>query len=272
MQRYVFFVNYNDKIGQLVLTTIISPAKKLDYETVDQELVSSEPTLLDHSKILIADLRKLSPQKVSSLMGLSDKLGALNYERFQEWQLPFTKNNAKQAIMAFKGDVYQGLDAASLSNDDLAWAQENLRILSGLYGILKPLDLMQAYRLEMGTKLKTERGKDLYEFWGSSITDELNHTFKSSDSILLNLASNEYFRSINQAKINARIITPVFMDYKNDKYKIISFFAKKARGLMTRFVIKNRITDANQIKDFSEAGYKFNKAMSTEEKPVFCRN
>ena len=157
-------------------------------------------------------------------------------------------------------------------NQDLEWAQENLRILSGLYGLLRPLDLMQAYRLEMGTKLSTQQGKDLYEFWGSTITDELNKNFKSANGILLNLASNEYFKSINKSKINARIITPVFMDYKNDKYKIISFFAKKARGLMTRFVIRNRITDAGQIKDFSEAGYKFNEAMSTEEKPVFCRD
>ena len=255
-----------------MLAMIISPAKKLDYEIIDQKLSSSEPTLLNHSASLIGDLRKLSPHEVSSLMGLSDKLGALNYGRFQEWQLHLTKNNAKQAIMAFKGDVYQGLDPASLSKEDLAWAQDNLRILSGLYGILKPLDLMQAYRLEMGTKLKTERGKDLYEFWGSTITDELNKIFNSSNGILLNLASNEYFKSISESKINARVITPAFMDYKNDKYKIISFFAKKARGFMTRFVIKNRITDANQIKDFTEAGYKFNKAMSTEDKPVFCRD
>lgn len=250
---------------------IISPAKKLDYETIDRKLSSSEPMLLDHSESLIGGLKKLSPQEVSSLMGLSDKLGALNYERFQEWQLPFTKNNSKQALLAFRGDVYQGLDPASLSKEDLDWAQDNLRILSGLYGILRPLDLMQPYRLEMGTKLKTKRGKDLYQFWGSTIAEELNKTFKSPNGILLNLASNEYFRSINQAKINARIITPAFMDYKNDKYKIISFFAKKARGLMTRFVIRNRVTDANQIKDFSEAGYKFNEAMSTEDKPVFCR-
>ena len=255
-----------------MLVMIISPAKKLDYEAIDQKLSSSEPTLLNHSASLIGGLRKLSPQGVSSLMGLSDKLGALNCGRFQEWQLPFTKNNAKHAVMAFKGDVYQGLDAASLSEDDLSWAQENLRILSGLYGILKPLDLMQAYRLEMGTKLKTERGKDLYEFWGSTITDELNKNFKSANGVLLNLASNEYFKSIIESKINAQVITPAFMDYKNDKYKTISFFAKKARGLMTRFVIKNRITDASQIKDFSDAGYKFNEAMSTEDKPVFCRD
>ena len=255
-----------------MLKIIISPAKKLDYETVNNKLKSSQPTLLNDSRSLIANLKKLSPQEVSSLMGLSDKLGALNFERFQEWKTPFTTSNSKHAVMAFKGDVYQGLDAASLSEDDLSWAQENLRILSGLYGVLKPLDLMQAYRLEMGTKLKTEIGKDLYEFWGSTITDELNKNFPSANGILLNLASNEYFKSIDQSKINARIITPAFMDLKNDKYKIISFFAKKARGLMTRFVIKNRITNADQIKEFSEAGYKFNKAMSTEDKPVFCRD
>ena len=255
-----------------MLKIIISPAKKLDYETVNNKLKSSQPTLLNDSRSLIANLKKLSPQEVSSLMGLSDKLGALNFERFQEWKTPFTTSNSKHAVMAFKGDVYQGLDAASLSEDDLSWAQENLRILSGLYGILKPLDLMQAYRLEMGTKLKTEIGKDLYEFWGSAITDELNKNFPSANGTLLNLASNEYFKSIDQSKIKGRIITPAFMDLKNDKYKIISFFAKKARGLMTRFVIKNRITNADQIKEFSEAGYKFNEAMSAEDKPVFCRD
>ena len=254
-----------------MLVTIISPAKKLDYSPSQDGLNSSVPILLAHSKELIKDLKVLTPQDVSSLMGLSDKLGTLNFERFQEWGTPFTVSNSKQAILAFKGDVYQGLDSESLSKEDLSWAQDNVRILSGLYGILKPLDLMQAYRLEMGTKLKTERGKDLYEFWGSTITDELNKSFKSSNGILLNLASNEYFKSIKESKVNARVITPAFMDYKNDKYKIISFFAKKARGFMTRFVIKNRINDANQIKDFSEAGYKFNEAMSAEDKPVFCR-
>ncbi len=254
-----------------MLVTIISPAKKLDYSPSQDGLNSSVPSLLGHSNELIKDLKVLTPQDVSSLMGLSDKLGTLNFERFQEWDTPFTVSNSKQAILAFKGDVYQGLDSESLSKEDLSWAQDNVRILSGLYGILKPLDLMQAYRLEMGTKLKTERGKDLYEFWGSTITDELNKSFKSSNGILLNLASNEYFKSIKESKVNAKVITPAFMDYKNDKYKIISFFAKKARGLMTRFVIKNRINDANQIKDFSEAGYKFNEAMSTEDKPVFCR-
>ena len=197
-----------------MLVMIISPAKKLDYEAIDQKLSSSEPTLLNHSASLIGGLRKLSPQGVSSLMGLSDKLGALNYGRFQEWQLPFTKNNAKHAVMAFKGDVYQGLDAASLSEDDLSWAQENLRILSGLYGILKPLDLMQAYRLEMGTKLKTERGKDLYEFWGSTITDELNKNFKSAggDFYLINLSQK--VSSSAHIEFHSRIILQKYIQRK----------------------------------------------------------
>ncbi|GIR39858.1 MAG: hypothetical protein CM15mP51_06380 [Porticoccaceae bacterium] len=160
-------------------------------------------------------------------MGLSDKLGALNYERFQEWETPFTKSNSKQAILAFKGDVYQGLDAESLSETELSWAQKHVRILSGLYGILKPLDLMQAYRLEMGTKFATKRGENLYEFWNSIITDELNRNFSSDNSTLLNLASNEYFKSINVSELKANVISPVFMDKKNGKYKIISFFARK---------------------------------------------
>ena len=182
--------------------------------------------LLNHSSTLMSDLKQLSPQEVSSLMGLSDKLGALNYERFQKWETPFTESNSKQAIMAFKGDVYQGLDAESLSVSELDWAQHNVRILSGLYGILKPMDLMQPYRLEMGTKFATKRGHNLYDFWDSIITEELNKNFSSDNSNLLNLASNEYFKSINVSELKANVISPVFMDKKNGKYKIISFFAK----------------------------------------------
>ena len=205
-------------------------------------------------------------------MGLSDKLGALNYERFQEWETPFTKSNSKQAILAFKGDVYQGLDAESLSETELIWAQKHVRILSGLYGILKPMDLMQPYRLEMGTKFATKRGQNLYDFWSSIITEELNKNFSSDNTNLLNLASNEYFKSINVSELKANVISPVFMDKKNGKYKIISFFAKKARGLMTRYVIKNRIEDINDIQNFEEGGYFFNEAMSEDNKPVFCRD
>ena len=255
-----------------MLVTIISPAKKLDYSPIEKNLDSTVPGLLAHSNELIKYLKSLNPQEVSSLMGLSDKLGALNYERFQEWETPFTKSNSKQAILAFKGDVYQGLDAESLSKTELIWAQKHVRILSGLYGVLKPLDLMQAYRLEMGTKFPTNRGKNLYEFWNSIITDELNRTFSSKKATLLNLASNEYFKSINSSELKANVITPIFMDRKNGKYKIISFFAKKARGLMTRYVIKNQTEDIADIQNFEEGGYFFNEEMSEDNKPVFCRD
>ena len=255
-----------------MLVTIISPAKKLDYSPVEKNIDSTIPSLLEHSNELIKDLKSLNPQEVSSLMSLSDKLGALNYERFQEWETPFTKSNSKQAILAFKGDVYQGLDAESLSETELIWAQKHVRILSGLYGILKPMDLMQAYRLEMGTKFATKRGDNLYDFWNSIITDELNKNFSSDNSCLLNLASNEYFKSINVSELKANVISPVFMDKKNGKYKIISFFAKKARGLMTRYVIKNRIEDITDIQNFEEGGYFFSEAMSEDNKPVFCRD
>tara|TARA_B100000123_G_C25657930_1_gene396287 strand:- start:86 stop:853 length:768 start_codon:yes stop_codon:yes gene_type:complete len=255
-----------------MLVTIISPAKKLDYSPVEKNIDSTIPSLLEHSNELIKDLKSLNPQEVSSLMSLSDKLGALNYERFQEWKTPFTKSNSKQAILAFKGDVYQGLDAESLSETELIWAQKHVRILSGLYGILKPMDLMQPYRLEMGTKFATKRGQNLYDFWNSIITEELNKNFSSDNTNLLNLASNEYFKSINVSELKANVISPVFMDKKNGKYKIISFFAKKARGLMTRYVIKNRIEDITDIQNFEEGGYFFNEAMSEDNKPVFCRD
>ena len=255
-----------------MFVTIISPAKKLDYSPVEKNLDSTIPSLLEHSNELIKDLKSLNPQEVSSLMSLSDKLGALNYERFQEWKTPFTKSNSKQAILAFKGDVYQGLDAESLSETELIWAQKHVRILSGLYGILKPMDLMQPYRLEMGTKFATKRGQNLYDFWSSIITEELNKNFSSDNTNLLNLASNEYFKSINVSELKANVISPVFMDKKNGKYKIISFFAKKARGLMTRYVIKNRIEDITDIQNFEEGGYFFNEEMSEDNKPVFCRD
>ena len=205
-------------------------------------------------------------------MGLSDKLGALNYERFQEWQTPFSTDNAKQAILAFKGDVYQGLDAENMSSEELNWAQDNLRILSGLYGLLRPLDLMQPYRLEMGTKFANNRGANLYQFWGDIITKQLNKLLSASPkSVLINLASNEYFKSVQSKNLDAEIITPVFMDQKGDKYKIISFFAKRARGLMSAFIIKNKISDPQQLKTFDIDGYKYNAAMSEGNKWVFCR-
>ena len=224
--------------------------------------------MLDHAEELSIGLKALAPQDVSSLMHLSDKLGALNYERFQEWQTPFNETNARAAVLAFKGDVYQGLDADSMSAEALHWAQDHLRILSGLYGVLRPLDLMQAYRLEMGTKFANQRGKNLYQFWGDVITTELNRV---ESSVLVNLASNEYFKSVRKKDVNARIVTPVFMDKKDDKYKIISFYAKKARGLMSRYIIQNRITKIEQINQFNSDGYVYNAALSELDAPVFLR-
>ena len=248
---------------------VISPAKKLDYASSVNAPLTTQPELLDHAQELLYGLKALAPQDVSSLMSLSDKLGALNFERFQEWQTPFTDDNARPAVLAFKGDVYQGLDAESMSDDDLRWAQDHLRILSGLYGLLRPLDLMQAYRLEMGTKFANPRGTDLYQFWGDIITNELN---KVESSVMVNLASNEYFKSVRKKDISARIITPVFMDKKNDKYKIISFYAKKARGLMSSYIIRNRITEVEQIKDFDTDGYSYNAALSEADQWVFVRD
>jgi len=250
------------------MLVVISPAKKLDYSSSIEAPLLSQPALLDHAEELSIGLKALAPQDVSSLMHLSDKLGALNYERFQEWQTPFNADNARAAVLAFKGDVYQGLDADSMSAEDLHWAQDHLRILSGLYGVLRPLDLMQAYRLEMGTKFASQRGKDLYQFWGAIITAELNRV---ESSVLVNLASNEYFKSVHKKDISARIVTPVFMDKKDDKYKIISFYAKKARGLMSRYIIQNRITEIEQINQFDSDGYVYNAALSELDAPVFLR-
>ena len=253
------------------MLTLISPAKKLDYEQQDERRPHTQPELLDHAQELLSDLKTLSPQDVCALMGLSDKLGALNYERFQAWQRPFTTENAKQAMLAFKGDVYQGLNAESMSDEDLQWAQHNLRILSGLYGVLRPLDLMQPYRLEMGTKFANNRGKDLYSFWDGVINNQLNSLLEGPNAVLVNLASNEYFKAVKEKTLSARIVTPVFMDNKDGKYKMISFFAKKARGLMAAFIIKNKITDVELLKNFDNDGYSFNAALSEADKWVFTR-
>lgn len=253
---------------------LISPAKKLDTEAPSAVKKKTQPLLLDDAQVLIDELRHLAPQDISDLMSISDKLGTLNYDRYQQWQTPFTLDNAKQAILAFQGDVYVGLDAQSLSADDLAFAQQHLRILSGLYGVLRPLDLMQAYRLEMGTKFSNSRGKDLYEFWGEKITQDLNKQLKKNKSdALINLASNEYFKSVKPKSLNAEVITPVFKDEKNGQYKIISFYAKKARGLMAAYAIKKQITDPKLLKKFTVAGYRYSADMSKKDNEwVFIRD
>ena len=252
---------------------LISPAKTLDFETPVAVKTATQPVFLEESQLLINDLQKLSPSDVSSLMSISTKLGELNFERFMDWHVPFTKKNAKQAAMAFKGDVYTGLEAESLSADELKFAQQHLRILSGLYGVLRPMDLIQPYRLEMGTKFSNQRGKNLYEFWGSRITDELNKQLKKLKSeTVVNLASNEYFKSVDKKALNATLVTPVFKDLKNGNYKIISFYAKKARGYMSAWIIQKGITDAKELKKFKVAGYRYNAAMSAPDSPVFTRD
>jgi len=205
-------------------------------------------------------------------MSISDKLGQLNAERFQTWHTPFTPDNARQAVLAFKGDVYTGLDAESFSSGDFSFAQKHLRILSGLYGLLKPLDLMQPYRLEMGTRFENTRGKDLYAFWGSKITEALNQLLASDDKVLVNLASNEYFKSVQKKHLDARLVTPQFKDWKNGQYKMISFYAKKARGLMCRYAIQNRITQADDLKGFNLDGYYFSEDQSDNNNWVFLRD
>jgi cytoplasmic iron level regulating protein YaaA (DUF328/UPF0246 family) len=251
---------------------VISPAKNLDYDTPVPAKRHSQPQLLDQAQLLMDDLQKLGPHQLSQLMGISDKLGVLNYDRNQNWQPPFTTSNARQAIFAFNGDVYVGLDAYSMNEEDLAFAQEHLRILSGLYGVLRPLDLIQPYRLEMGTKFANMRGKDLYTFWGTELAELLNKQLKKlKTDVLVNLASNEYFKALDRKTLQAEIVTPVFKDYKGGKYKVVSFFAKKARGLMTAYSIRNQLTDPEQLKRFNEAGYTYNEAMSNGKEWVFTR-
>ena len=251
---------------------VISPAKKLDVESPSTVKKNTQPLLLPDAEQLIDELKKLAPQEVSSLMHISDKLGTLNYDRYQEWQLPFTPDNAKQAILTFKGDVYVGLDAESLSKSELDFAQQHLSILSGLYGVLRPLDLMQAYRLEMGTRFENTRGNNLYAFWGDKITQQLNKQLKKNKSqTLVNLASTEYFKSVDISSLNADVVTPIFKDEKNGVYKIISFYAKKARGLMAAYAIKNGITDAKGLKRFTVDGYAYQADQSNDKEWVFTR-
>jgi len=251
---------------------IISPAKTLDFDTPASTSLHSQPDFLEHSKSLIDVLLSYAPDQIAKLMKISPKLADLNIERYQAWSTPFTQNNAKQAMLAFKGDVYTGLQAETFDEGDLQYSQQALRILSGLYGLLRPLDLMQAYRLEMGTKLPTSKGKNLYEFWDEKITHAINQQLTDINSdILLNLASNEYFKSVNTTEIKADIVTPVFRDWKNGQYKMISFYAKKARGLMSAWVIKNRVTELRHLSQFDIDGYQFSANDSDALNPVFLR-
>lgn len=251
---------------------LLSPAKSLDYDSPLLTKKSTKPRLLDDSEELVLQLRKLSPAQIGKLMSISDKLAELNAERYASWEKDFSKDNARQAILAFTGDVYQGMELSDWSADDFAAAQKQIRILSGLYGVLRPLDLMQAYRLEMGTKLENKRGKNLYEFWGSKITEMLNKDLKASGSdLVVNLASNEYFSSVKKKELTGELITPVFKDEKNGTYKIISFYAKKARGMMADFIVREGVSDVAGLKKFKTAGYKYSAKDSKGNELVFLR-
>jgi len=251
---------------------VLSPAKTLDFETPPVIKQHTKPLMLKRSQALIHILRRYSVGDLAKLMKLSSKLATLNFERYDAWKPPFTSRNAKQAVLAMKGDVYTGLDAETLSEAEFDYAQQHLRILSGLYGVLKPLDLIQPYRLEMGTRLPNEQGKDLYAFWGDEISQAINRAIKDQDDeILINLASNEYFKSIKAKQIKGRIITPQFKEKKQDGYRMIGTFAKRARGLMSRYIIEQRLENPEDIKGFEKGGYRFSKQLSKDDQWVFIR-
>lgn len=254
------------------MLTLISPAKTLDFETPPGTRKHTQPGFLEQSEALVAEARELSPGDIRELMGVSETIADLSCRRFHNWATPFSLDNAKQAVLAFRGDVYTGLDADSLDTKQLAFAQQHLRILSGLYGLLRPLDLMQPYRLEMGLKFANRGGANLYQFWGDRITRELDSQLaKSGSKVLVNLASNEYFKAIQPRALDADIITPQFKDWKNGKYKIVSFYAKKARGQMARFIVERQLNDADGLLAFDSEGYRYNKKESGPREPVFTR-
>mgnify|MGYP002636676453 CR=1 FL=1 len=251
---------------------VVSPAKTLDYDSEVPTEEFSRPDQLKNSRLLINRLKDFSALDLAELQHVSSKIAELNFERNHDWKTPFTLKNARQAIYAFKGDVYTGLDAYSMSDKNIEFAQQHLRILSGLYGVLRPLDLMRPYRLEMGTKLRTAEADNLYQFWDMQITQSLNKQLKliKSDT-LINLASNEYFKSVKVKNLKAQVITPVFKDYKNGEYKMIGFFAKKARGMMSRYIIENELSGVEDIKIFNSEGYEFNATLSNDSIWTFTR-
>ncbi len=250
---------------------LLSPAKTLDCESEIPSIRTTKPRFLEYSAELVAIMKKKKPAELEKLMDISSNLAELNAERFRVWKADYTKKDARSAIFAFKGDVYQGLSVEDWEKEDFAKAQKSIRILSGLYGILRPLDLMLPYRLEMGKKIASERGTNLYQFWGGLLTDSLNRELKADGDAVVNLASNEYFSAIKPKDLKAPVVTPVFKDWKNGKYKVISFFAKKARGLMAAWAIKNDIANPEELKKFKGDGYKFDNKLSDETTFVFTR-
>jgi cytoplasmic iron level regulating protein YaaA (DUF328/UPF0246 family) len=251
---------------------LLSPAKALDYDTPAGDVPHTQPLFVKQATELIGVLKEKSPQDIASLMSLSDALSALNVARYQTWSPKFTAKNSKQAVLAFNGDVYEGLDAKTLKPKDLAWAQEHVAILSGLYGVLRPLDWMQPYRLEMGTSLENKQGNNLYKFWGSQIASYVNERLAAEKTpIVVNLASQEYFKSVDRKTLKARVIECVFEDYKGGKYKVISFLAKRARGLMTRYAITHQVKTPKGLEGFNFEGYAFVPSASEPDRLVFRR-
>ncbi len=250
---------------------VLSPAKTLDLSSPLPRVKTSEPQFLRRAQQAVRELRKLNPDELAETLRISNKLAVLNMQRYQEWKTPFTPENARPAVLTFKGDVYQGLRAEEWDGRDLRYAQKHLRILSGLYGVLRPLDLMQAYRLEMGTPFAPGRHDNLYDWWGGRITDALNEDLPKRNPVLLNLASTEYFKAVRTDQLKAQIITPVFKDFSNGKFKVLSMYAKQSRGRMASWVIRNRIQNPADLPDFDLAGYRYAAAESTADKPVFLR-
>ena len=249
------------------MLAIISQSKTQDFSECNIEKFSQTRQQESYNE-LVSILKNQSQSQISKLMSISEKLSALNFERFQKFKIPFTLENAKQAILAFKGDVYNGIDAPSLSTEDLNFAQDKVRMLSGLYGVIRPLDLIQPYRLEMGTKLSNAKGKDLYDYWGSDISHILND---DENELIVNLASNEYFKAIDKKSLNAKILDIVFKEKKGDSYKVIGIYAKRARGLMVNFIIRNRLNNPEALQDFSDEGYRFDKDLSSDSTWVYLR-
>lgn len=254
---------------------VVSPAKSLDFESKLPTKKHSEPRMLDDAEKLVEVMADKSPQEISTMMSVSADLGELNHERFQDWERPFTPDNARPAVLAFNGDVYIGMEPGTFSERDFTHAQKVLRILSGLYGVLRPLDLMRPYRLEMGSRVITERGKDLYSFWGRTITDQINADLAESpgSNALINLASNEYFNAVVAEHLDGRLVSPVFLDSKDGgEPKIVSFFAKRARGVMAGWIIRNRIKSPKALLEFTEEGYRYDPERSQPDRPVFVRH
>ena len=255
------------------MLTLLSPAKTLDFSAAPEGLPVTEPRFEKDIAVLMKRCKKLGVRSLRKMMNLSQPLAELNHQRFQEMSPTFTPENSKASILAFQGDVYKGLEAGTLSEDDLLWAQDHLRILSGFYGTLRPLDLMQPYRLEMGTRISNTRGKNLYDFWGNRLADALNDELADdSDGTILNLASNEYFRAVPKKRLQPRLITAEFQEIRDGKPRTISFFAKRARGLMARFQVQNRIDAPEGLKDFAEEGYGYRPDLSSDDRLIFTRD